>query len=208
MTACCPELRADQQILVDWIQPRSRVLDLGCGDGTLLRCLMKQKQVSGYGIDFEDERILASMAHVVPVIQADIEHGLSEYFDDDSFDYVIMSQTLQALSRPDQTLLEMVRVGRQAIVAFPNFGNWDNRAQLLFKGRMPMTETLPHQWFNTPNIHLCTVRDFELLCRRLGLRVLELAVLNERLHRDLASRLAPNLLGEVALFRVERLPSA
>ena len=205
MSGCYDHMRADQQILVDWIKPGSRVLDLGCGDGALLHCLMQQKEVSGYGIDYEDERILASMARGVPVIQADIERGLSEYFDDDSFDYVIMSQTLQALSRPDQTLLEMVRVGRQAIVAFPNFGNLDNRAQLLFKGQMPVTETLPNEWYNTPNIHLCTVRDFEKLCRKLGLRVLESAVLNERLHRNLASRLAPNLFGEVALFRVERL---
>ena len=135
--------RPDYAIISDWIKPGSRVLDLGCGDGTLLGFLQKQKQVSGYGIEIEDEDIAQSIDAGINVIQMDLNHGLSE-FDADSFDYVVLSLTLQAMRRPDLLLLEMLRVSTEGIVTFPNFGNWRSRVQLALKGRMPMTRSLPN----------------------------------------------------------------
>ncbi len=199
-------LRADQEIICDWIQPGSRILDLGCGDGTLLHHLREHHQVEGYGLEIDDNKVLCCIENGIDVIQSDLDQGLSEYFDDDSFDYVIMSLTLQAMNYPDRLLEEMLRVGKQGIITFPNFGHWHNRVQMLFGGRMPVTRALPNEWYNTPNIHLCTVNDFEELCKKKGIRILERTVV-DREHREPALlKLAPNLLGEIALYRFERLP--
>ena len=199
-------LRADQEIICDWIKSGSQILDLGCGDGTLLLHLMDQHQVKGYGLELDDNNILSCMENGIQVIQSDLDQGLSEYFDDDSFDYVIMSLTLQAMNYPDQLLDEMLRVGKQGIITFPNFGHWRNRWQLLFGGNMPVTKTLPNTWYNTPNIHLCTVNDFEALCQQKGIRILQRTVVDHQ-HREAALlKLAPNLLGETAIYRFERLP--
>ncbi|MBT3196759.1 MAG: methionine biosynthesis protein MetW [Gammaproteobacteria bacterium] len=199
-------LRPDQEIIGQWIQPGSRILDLGCGDGALLRHLMETLNVEGYGLELDDKKVLSSIENGIHVIQSDLDKGLSDYFDDNAFDYVIMSLTLQAINYPDQLLDEMLRVGRQGIITFPNFGHWRTRIQLLFQGRMPVTKTLPNSWYNTPNIHLCTVADFEALCRQKGIRILERTVIDHQHREPALLKISPNLLGETAIYRFERLP--
>ncbi|MDA8391103.1 MAG: methionine biosynthesis protein MetW [Gammaproteobacteria bacterium] len=194
--------RLDFRIIADWIRPQSRVLDLGCGDGTLLDTLARTKKVSGYGLELDDQHVTESIRRGVNVIQTDLDAGLSE-FDDHSFDYVILSLTLQAVKYPERLLREMLRVGTEGIVTFPNFGYWVSRVQLL-RGRMPVSRALPHEWYNTPNIHLCTLQDFEDLCRKEGIRILESEVVDHEHRRRLGLRLFPNLLGEIALYRFRR----
>jgi len=196
-------MRSDLQIIADWIQPGSRVLDLGCGDGALLRHLQETRSVNGYGLEIDPANIVACLHNGVNVVQMDLDEGLSD-FDTNSFDYVVMSQTLQAVLYPDQLIDEMMRVGREGIVTFPNFGHWRLRYHLAFKGRMPMSSALPHSWYNTPNIHLCTIKDFEALCRTRNLRILERLVLDHSHRRRMPSKLLPNLLGEIALYRFRR----
>lgn len=196
-------LRTDLAMITEWIEPGSRILDLGCGDGTLLHHLRNERQVSGYGLEIDPANISACIRRGVNVLQTDLNAGLSD-FDEASFDYVIMTQTLQAIQRPDLLLAEMLRVGREGIVTFPNFGHWRSRLQLSLGGRMPLTRALPNQWYNTPNIHLCTLRDFERLCSDQAIHILERRVVNHA-HRDtLGARLLPNLLGEIALYRFQR----
>ncbi len=194
--------RLDFRIIADWIRPESRVLDLGCGDGTLLQTLAQTKGVSGYGIELDDDHVTACISRGINVIQTDLDAGLSE-FDDRSFDYIILSLTLQAVKYPERLLREMLRVGTEGIVTFPNFGYWASRVQLL-GGRMPVSRALPHQWYDTPNIHLCTLQDFEDLCRKENILVLESEVVDHEHRRRLGLRLFPNLLGEIALYRFRR----
>jgi len=195
--------RPDLINIKKWIKPGSRVLDLGCGDGTLLAILRDEIGVDGYGLEIEPENIIQCVRKGINVIQRDLDAGLRD-FDEQTFDYVIMTQTLQAVHFPDQILTEMLRVGHQGIVTFPNFGNWKNRLQLGFGGRMPVSRTLPAQWYDTMNIHLCTVKDFENLCRQHDIRILESMVVDHA-HRPRPDiRFLPNLLGEIALFRCQR----
>ena len=154
--------RYDYELIASWIPERSRVLDLGCGDGVLLAGLAATNGVAGYGIEIDDANILASVKNGVAVIQMDIESGLAN-FADNSFDFVILSQTLQAMRNAGSVLTEMLRVGREGIVTFPNFGYWRHRLDIL-QGHMPVSKSLPYKWYDTPNIHLCTVKDFEDLC--------------------------------------------
>ncbi len=199
-------LRPDQEMICNWIQPGTRILDLGCGDGALLRHLTDHLNIEGYGLELDDSKVLSSLENGINVIQSDLDRGLADYFDDDSFDYVIMSLTLQAMNFPDQLLDEMLRVGKQGIITFPNFGHWKNRLQLMFGGRMPVTKALPNSWYNTPNIHLCTVDDFEKLCEDKGIRILERTVVDNQHREQALLRLSPNLLGETAIYRFERIP--
>ena len=187
--------RADFRAIAGWIAPRSRVLDLGCGDGTLLAHLAREKQVRAYGIEIDHVSVVSCVANGVNVLQRDLEGGLAE-FDDQSFDYVILSQTLQAMRHTEQTVREMLRVGREAIVTFPNFGYWRHRLDIL-RGHMPVSDSLPYQWYNTPNIHLCTLKDFEGLCAKLNVNVVERVVLTE----GQPVTLLPNLLGDLAVYR-------
>ncbi|ULQ45511.1 methionine biosynthesis protein MetW [Flagellatimonas centrodinii] len=196
-----PALRPDLALIVDWIRPGARVLDLGCGEGALLAYLTRHRQVQGYGLDIDEPNITACINAGVNVIEADIDDGLRD-FRTNSFDVVMMTQALQALVRPDLTIAEMLRVGRQAIITFPNFGHWRVRGSL-FGGRMPVTPSLPAPWFATPNIHLCTVEDFEALCRDRGWQVRARRLL-DRSHREGARiRMAPNLFAEHALYLLE-----
>ena len=196
-------LRADLALISDWVADGARLLDLGCGDGALLAELAATRQVTGYGVEIDPQSVVSCVARGVNVIQQDIDAGLQQ-FADQSFDLVLMTQALQAVHRPDAVLREMARVGREAIVTFPNFGHWRVRARLAFGGRMPLSDALPHAWYDTPNIHLCTVRDFEGLTAELGLRVCERVMVNSR-HRTSALRqLFPNLLGEIAVYRLRR----
>lgn len=196
-------MRLDQRIIEQWIAPNSRVLDLGCGNGTLLDYLHKHKQVEGYGLENNPERIQACIEKGVNVIEQNLDGGLTN-FADHSFDTVIMSQTLQTMHYPDKMLTEMTRVGRQTIVTIPNFGHWKARVQLMFKGRMPVSDLLPYEWYNTPNIHFCTFHDFELLCEHMGVTVMEQSVVVEKGPTRVLCKLNPNLFGETGLFRVRR----
>jgi len=188
-------MRADQAAIAQWVAPQSRVLDLGCGDGALLRYLWHEREAPGYGVEIDDAKVLDCVDNDVNVLQVDLESGLS-LFADQSFDCVILSETLQTIHRTEFLMREMLRVGREAIVSFPNFGHWSARLQVLF-GRMPVSETLPYAWYETPNVHHCTIVDFEDLCRRLGVRIRERLVLNE----GRPVTWLPNLLGSVALYR-------
>lgn len=196
-------MRIDQRIIDQWIQPNSRVLDLGCGDGTLLRHLADHKNVRGYGLEISPEGIEACVAKGVNVIEQNLDQGLRN-FEDNSFDTVIMSQTLQTMRYPKTTLAEMTRVGRECVVTIPNFGHWRARLQLLFRGRMPVSDLLPYEWYDTPNIHFCTFRDFEILCRDMHLQVVEKAVVTEKSLGKRLSQLHPNLFGETGIFRVRK----
>jgi len=196
-------LRPDQEIICEWIGHGSRVLDMGCGKGDLLAHLQESRAVSGYGIEINPDNILSCIETGVNVIQADINADLS-VFDDRSFDYVIVSQALQALRRPDLVLDEMLRVGKQGIVTFPNFGFWRNRFQLGIGGVMPVSRTLPNPWYDTHNIHLCTFKDFEELCKEKGIRIISRAVVDYQHKSSLPMKLLPNLFGEVALYQFER----
>jgi methionine biosynthesis protein MetW len=191
--------RSDLEPIVRWVAPGARVLDLGCGDGSLLKDLWQAKRAPGYGVEIDDTGVLACLRNDVNVLQMDLEDGLSA-FRDGSFDYVILSETLQAIRHTEQLVREMLRVGREAIVSFPNFGYWKARMQVFF-GRMPVSGELPYQWYDTPNVHLCTVRDFEAFCERQGVRILERLVL----HDARAVTVLPNLLGSVAVFRLGRV---
>lgn len=190
--------RADFAAIARWIRPGASVLDLGCGDGSLLRFLTDTRDTRGYGVEIDDDNALACVSNGVNVIQSDLESGLSG-FESGSFDYVILSQTLQAMRHTEEIVREMLRVGREGIVSFPNFGYWKHRWQVLL-GHMPVSSNLPYQWFNTPNIHLCTLRDFEAFCSQHGVRVLERMVLG---NGD-AVTLLPNLFGTLAVYRFEQ----
>jgi len=190
--------RADFAAIAQWVKPAARVLDLGCGDGTLLRYLSAQRQTTGYGVEIDDDRVLACVRNGVNVIQGDLERGL-EAFADASFDHVILSQTLQAVKSSESVVREMLRVGREGIVTFPNFGYWRNRVQVI-RGNMPVSDRLPYQWFDTPNIHLCTITDFEEFCRNHGVRILERLVMRG----GSTVHFLPNLLGSLAVYRFQR----
>ena len=193
--------RSDFIAIARWIRTNSRVLDLGCGDGSLLRHLKEARGVTGYGIEIDDASVLASVKNGVNVLQMDIEDGLSS-FGDGEFDFVILSQTLQAMRDAESVMKEMLRVGREGIVSFPNFGYWRHRLDIM-RGHMPVSKLLPHQWWNTPNIHLCTVTDFEDLCAKVGAEILDERVL----HEGHTIGLFPNLLGSLGVFRFRHRPS-
>ena len=195
--------RSDYAIISELVEPNSRVLDLGCGDGALLGWLADNKNVDARGIEIDSAKVRAAIARGVSAFQGDIDQGLADY-PDQAFDYVILSQTLQETRHPLSVLREMLRVGRHAIVAFPNFGHWRVRLALAL-GRMPATPALPDTWYGTANIHLCTVADFEDLCRERGWRIPRRALMNHRRSDGGgALRLLPNLLAEVALYLLQK----
>lgn len=196
-------MRADLEIISEWIRPRSHVLDLGCGDGTLLAHLRDSRQVTGYGLEIDEVKIIKCIHVGVNVIHANLEAGLAD-FNDDTFDYVVMTQTLQAVQHTERLLDEMLRVGREGIVTFPNFGHWKCRFQLALGGRMPVVKVLPHAWYDTPNVHLSTIKDFEELCRRKKIQLLQRSVVDHWHRSNLGMRWLPNLLGELALYRLGR----
>ncbi len=191
--------RPDFAAIAAWVKPGARVLDLGCGDGSLLRFLTEERGISGYGVEIDDRNVLACVKNGANVIQRDLEAGLS-VFESESFDFVILSQTLQAMKNTETIVREMLRVGSEGIATFPNFGYWRHRLQIM-QGRMPVSPDLPYQWFDTPNVHLCTIDDFEVFCHQHGVRILERVVLD----RGKAVTMLPNLLGSLAVFRFERI---
>lgn len=196
-------LRADQEIIGRWIPAGAHVLDLGCGDGTLLAHLMNEKGVSGYGLEIDPDNVVACIERGVNVLQIDLDAGLGQ-FEDNSFDFVLMASALQEVRRPDMLLEEMLRIGRESVVTFPNFGHWKPRLSLALRGLMPVSPALPNQWYDTPNIHLCTVRDFEALCADRGIEITRRYVVNNAHRSNWGMRAFPNFLGEIALYQLKR----
>jgi methionine biosynthesis protein MetW len=194
-------LRPDFAAIAGWVSLESSVLDLGCGDGGLLRYLREGRRVTGYGVEIDDEGVAACVKNGVNVIQTDLDRGLSD-FEDRSFDYVILSLTLQTIKNTERVVSEMLRVGREGIVTFPNFGYWKNRLQVI-GGHMPVSENLPYEWHNTPNRHLCTIADFERFCAGRGMKILERKVLT---HGKPVSVL-PNFRGSLAVYRFQKRDS-
>lgn len=197
--------RVDHLLIADMVAPAARVLDVGCGDGALLQLLSQTKDVDGRGIEVSRDRVNACVAQGLSVIQGDADRDLEKY-PDRAFDYAILSLTIQATRRPRQVLENLLRIGRHAIVSFPNFGHWRIRTQLLSTGRMPITVNLPDAWFDSPNGHLCTIRDFDGLCRSLDARIKRKVAFNGS-GQQLGSWLpltAHNLLGEKAVFLLAR----
>jgi methionine biosynthesis protein MetW len=190
--------RQDFAIIASWLGFGSKALDLGCGDGSLLHYLRDGLEVKGYGVEKDDANWLAAMQNDVDVIQMDLEAGLSE-FEDNSFDTVILSQTLQAMRNTEGIVHEMLRVGSEAIVTFPNFGYWRNRLQIM-SGNMPVSEHLPYEWYNTPNVHLCTIHDFNQLCKNNNIAIIERKVITNG-HEV---KLMPNWFGSLAMYRLKR----
>lgn len=196
-------LRRDLAIISEWIPEGATVLDMGCGDGALLAELRRNKNVTGYGLEIDQENLAHCFQAGVNVIEQDVDEGLDN-IPDKRFDYVLLTQALQAVHRPDRVLAEMLRTGGEAIITFPNFGHWRVRAYLAFRGRMPVSSALPYEWYDTPNIHLCTVTDFETFCRENGITIRERVVVDRNHRPGLLTRLAPNLFGEIAIYRITR----
>ncbi|KMY86686.1 Homoserine O-acetyltransferase [Candidatus Paraburkholderia calva] len=191
-------LRSDFRAITRWVEPRSTVLDLGCGDGSLLSLLGEELDVQGYGIEINDAGMLACAQKGVNVIQQNLEDGL-RLFEDESFDFAILSQTLQTIHQTAAILRETVRVGRQCIVSFPNFGYWPHRLAVI-QGRMPVSKSLPYQWHNTPNVRVLTIKDFEALAPEVGIEILDRVVL----HGGQTVRWGENWRGSLAVYRVKR----
>jgi len=185
----------------DWISRESKVLDLGCGDGSLLNDLRKEKSASGLGIEIDAEKIKSCLKKGISVIEQDIDSGL-ENFGNQSFDYVVMSQSIQALKKPEVALEEIVRIGKECIVSIPNFANIKCRLQLFFKGQMPVSGALPHDWYSTPNLHLCSLEDFEELCKKSHIKIVERKLSKINGEESVLMKLLPNLFSEVALYKL------
>ena len=185
----------------DWISRDSKVLDLGCGDGSLLNDLRKEKSASGLGIEIDAEKIKSCLKKGISVIEQDIDSGL-ENFGNQSFDYVVMSQSIQALKKPEVALEEIVRIGKECIVSIPNFANIKCRLQLFFKGQMPVSSALPHDWYSTPNLHLCSLEDFEELCKISNIKIVERKLSKINGEESILMKLLPNLFSEVALYKL------
>ena len=196
-------LRPDLAIIADTVAPGSRALDVGCGDGALLAYLVDFKRVDARGMELSQTGVNACVANGLSVIQGDADTDLRAY-PDDAFDYVILSQTLQATREPREVLRQMLRVGKRAIVSFPNFAHWQVRLRLVFGGRMPETPSLPYKWYDTPNIHLCSIDDFRGLCDDMGVRIERAIVLTRNSRPIHMPPLLANLFGEQAVFMLRR----
>jgi|TARA_Y100000385_G_scaffold280555_1_gene331954 methionine biosynthesis protein MetW len=202
-------MRHDLITLKQWIHPHTRVLDLGCGDGALLDDLVNEKNISGLGIEIDTDNITCCVGKGLSVIEQDIDKGLSN-FSDNSFDTVLLTQTLQAVRRPDFVLEEMLRVGKECIITFPNFGHWQARWYLMLRGKMPVSKMMPYHWYDTPNIHFCTVKDFENLCVEKNIKIIHRTVQmalvgTKKDHRPKwYNKIWPNLFGAHAIYHVTR----
>ncbi len=198
-------IRVDLQLIADMIEPHSRVLDVGCGDGTLLDYLVHFRHVDGRGIELSTEGVKDSISAGLSVIQGDADTDLKDY-PDDAFDYVVLSQTLQAMVQPKVVLAHLLRISKRAIVSFPNFAHWKARLSLGILGRMPVSTTLPYQWYETPNIHLCTIKDFIALCSELGIVIESQKILDSqgRIRHVSPALFSANLFGEQAVFLLRK----
>ena len=196
-------MKQADDIIVELINEQARVLDLGCGNGELLARLGETKSVTGYGIERDQIRVESCLERGVNVIEHDINDGLGR-FPTNSFDMVVMTETIQSIDNPRRLIQEMLRVGEECVVTFPNFAYWQCRKQLFFGGRMPVSSHLPHDWHNTPNIHLCTIKDFDELCREEDFRVISRFVFNQSGRSSAISRLWRNIFAVTAFYRLAR----
>ena len=196
-------MRLDHDIISQFVDNQSRVLDLGCGDGSLLESLRDNKQARALGVEIDHTKFNSCLTKGISVIDQNLDAGLNN-FSDNSFDVVILSQTLQALSRPDLILEEMLRVGKSGIVAFPNFGHWRSRLHLITQGRMPVSKFMPYDWYNTPNIHFCTVKDFEVLCQERGFKILNRELTSGDKRVAALGNILPNLFTTTAIYHISR----
>jgi len=188
--------RYDFPIIENWTHPNSKVLDLGCGDGSLLNYLKEKKDIKGFGIEKNKDNWLLSLKNNIDVIQMDLEAGLAG-FETNSFDLVILSRTIQSMKNIEEIIHEMMRVGKEVVITFPNFGYWKNRLQIL-QGNMPVSEELPYKWFETPNIHLCTIRDFDNLCQKNKIKIEQRLILTDKK----SVNFYPNFFGALALYKL------
>jgi methionine biosynthesis protein MetW len=196
-------MRLDLQLIQAWIKESSLVLDLGCGDGKLLSQLRDSKQVDGLGIEIDPDYILDCINAGISVVEQDLNKGLAN-FQTRHFDMVVMTHALQTLSQPHLVIDEMLRVGKECIVTFPNFGHWRCRTHLNLRGRMPVSEFMPYRWYDTPNIHFCTVDDFELLCRERGIRVLGRSMVGSNNSENWLAQTWPNLFAMTAVYHISK----
>jgi methionine biosynthesis protein MetW len=196
-------MRLDLSHIERWIAPGSRVLDLGCGDGVFLEFLRDQRNVRGTGLEIDQKYITAAIARGINVVEQNMDEGLSN-FPDQSFDTVVLALALQAVNYPERVLEEMLRIGREGIVTFPNFGHWRSRLMLGFKGRMPVSSFMPYAWYNTPNIHFCTVKDFEDLCRAKSIHILAREVVSEKKRQPMLANKWPNFFATTAIYHITR----
>ncbi len=196
-------MRFDTALIQDWIKTGARVLDLGCGDGALLEVLREHKQVEALGVEIDADDITRCIARGINVVEQDLNESLAN-FEAGSFDVVVMALALQALRFPHRVLDEMLRIGQEGIVTFPNFGHWRCRWYLATRGQMPVSKNLPYTWYDTPNIHLCTVKDFEALCLAKNFRIIDRAVVNADNNRHTLAQWWPNLFGVTAIYHIAR----
>jgi methionine biosynthesis protein MetW len=192
--------RKDFDIISEWIKPNCRILDLGCGDGSLLKLLNEKRNVSGYGIDNSMEKTIKSVDNGINIINTNINENL-KYFSSNKFNYVVLAQSLQVVDNPVSLIKEMLRVGNEAIISFPNMGYWKSRAYLLLKGEMPVTDNLPYSWHSTPNIHLCTINDFKKMCYKNKFQIVD-EVINNSKGLNITTSSMSNLFGTSAIFKI------
>ena len=191
------------EVIKNWIDSGSKVLDLGCGNGEILNILSKELEATVLGVEINQNDINQCIQSGLNVIQQNIDEGLDN-FGNESFDMVIMSQTIQVLKQPKQALEEVTRIGSRSIVTIPNFGYWSTRLSLLFSGKMPVTGSLPNNWYNTPNIHLCTIKDFEILCEQSGINILEKHFFNSNGGESVLAKVLPNIFAATAMYKISK----
>ena len=193
--------RKDYDVITEWINPNSRILDLGCGDGSLLKLLNVKRNTSGYGVDSSIDKTIKSLDNNINILNVDINDYMG-YFKNKSFDFVILAQSLQVVDNPVLLIKEMLRVGNEVIISFPNMGHWKSRLYLFLMGEMPVTKELPYNWHSTPNIHLCTISDFKKMCKINSFEIID-EVVNSTNGRNISSNYFNNLFGVSAIFRIK-----